>query len=1856
MRRRFASLILLCAGLAGFPLRAQSYQTSFSDVKFDRAKGPATFTGGVEVDAATGAASMTIPFGPGIGERGIKFRPVLSMRIAPQLRISSVDENLITNYWFGDPSNPMVQVQTEDTLYQSSFGSASFSPGTLDLASMVTTLDRKKTTYSLPGGSGGRTGGVGTGLTVDQAQALLTKFGFTANDAIGYRPGPVGRTSKTPLLDVGTTGALVVGLRTTGPVDSTTQTTDEVRGDIQQYPSSVYRWDFPRRMVVIQGEVAYEYHYVNHNYTTRYIPYLAISQKTQLNSAHYLLTKIRNKFGENIAFTYDADGIGYTAVWSTNPNVKIRVAVAGTAAAPSGSGQLMHNRFGLSQVTQIRVTYQGISQPVSGDTLEVSDPSTGGAVQASVGGGPGSLEANAPEGQIMYDTMAWDAAVQTVQPVRVVHDLPGGNSEQTSFAYGAGPSTTWGDVTVTPTVLTSVTMPTRVVTLQWQAYPFRMNYNPDAWGGILSSVARCRPAYTYGVTRISDRDPNAPNWLERVTTHHRVIPTSIWGYYQTGTAPADQWVDTHFYDVITHPDGTVDLHKFVSPPPTNTSVGADGMQNLAFIKTVECEVRYYGDSTSWSSDLAVTSPANSSAFKWVVKDRFDTLAIGGSPVPYPTRIRTWDKESQIFTVEETADPDWTAYGWKTVHRTSAIQSSPSMTMDYRSLAQQGQAYAVYPTTLGVYQRENKIFDPKPSEWIFARVKTDQITTIQDNTGFLAPGVLLPDAQPLLTKTFNPSINRVDTVSVAGSDGQAVTTSFTFQGTAGLSATELSSAYLTSPGLGLSGQLGVSAYGYDANGSLSSISQKPNASTILTAQQTQDELGQPTTQTDMTGTVKTISWDAAGRLSSIISSDGDVSTSIAYNDSDHRGITVTRGAQISEYRYNAFGELILERRRASDGTWSYRIYGRDTAGRQTGETVWQPGDGASHEWDWTNPNLVRSSKGTSTTPERTICRKYGLDVDGNAICIQWQTIPATTVTWTTAALYAGFATDYDIRGRVIRTQDANGIQTTTDYYGPGTLPPGVGTYVGLVRKVTVGGSETTWYESDAAGRLVRVTTPVTRNLVITYPHAEYRYDGANRIGEVKQFDESGRVQTRSWIYNRLGWLTGLVQPESGATSYSGFTVAGKPTITSYNGRIVRMSPDWMGRPLTVTSDDGTVSQAFAYDAALNGQGRLASSADGSISTAYSYGGQGKRLDSLITTALVQGASQSFTQTFTYDTYGNRTGGNTSHGAWAQTYDAASGLPTVLSYGSSTVASTPWSSYDPVSWAIRTIAYGNGVHSDFTYDADQTRLLGVTHSPSSGGPLAQWTYTYDQLTGNLIWENDLLTGSFDQYGFDEMNRLISALVQSPTYGDQLQQFDYDAFGNRISSSTNRVTGWSSGTRGAGTATVAPTSVPTVMNVTLNQADSALWQRNQLPSTTSAGSLTGAVYDAQGNLTQIFEKPGDASKSVTMAYDALGRVASLSSSRTGITEKYQYTAEGLRTVAQEYIGTTLQKTRVNLYNDGRRLVSQYEKLPSGSLTWKRDITYLGTRDAAEFDSTGMHVTMVDHLGSPRIVTGATGQVETRQKYLPYGELLEQSGTFKTAKGYTNHEQTDTSGLIYMQARFYLPWFGRFTSPDPARDQHFEDTQSWNIYSYVRNSPIMITDPTGMVGEGNVFTAGTTVSYNYFDTIVNDENKKMTEKAQTKKPTAEEISRQVPNEVKKAILNALKTSNSPSGDDKKGGYHEEGGMWGPSDTGGLLVIPAKPGPYSKQGDKTATVDEGIPADPKMLEHSTGELGGKYHIHPKGGGDYGFVQPPFDGDHKNASPGINIVVGAENRMVYFYDSSGTFASMGLSRFLGDVK
>jgi RHS repeat-associated protein len=67
-----------------------------------------------------------------------------------------------------------------------------------------------------------------------------------------------------------------------------------------------------------------------------------------------------------------------------------------------------------------------------------------------------------------------------------------------------------------------------------------------------------------------------------------------------------------------------------------------------------------------------------------------------------------------------------------------------------------------------------------------------------------------------------------------------------------------------------------------------------------------------------------------------------------------------------------------------------------------------------------------------------------------------------------------------------------------------------------------------------------------------------------------------------------------------------------------------------------------------------------------------------------------------------------------------------------------------------------------------------------------------------------------------------------------------------------------------------------------------------------------------------------------------------------------------------------------------------------------------------------------------------------------------------------FTRKERDTETGLDYFGARYYSSTQGRFTSPDfPFMDQWESNPQSWNLYSYVRNNPLKLVDPTGNAAE---------------------------------------------------------------------------------------------------------------------------------------------------------------------------------------------
>ena len=110
------------------------------------------------------------------------------------------------------------------------------------------------------------------------------------------------------------------------------------------------------------------------------------------------------------------------------------------------------------------------------------------------------------------------------------------------------------------------------------------------------------------------------------------------------------------------------------------------------------------------------------------------------------------------------------------------------------------------------------------------------------------------------------------------------------------------------------------------------------------------------------------------------------------------------------------------------------------------------------------------------------------------------------------------------------------------------------------------------------------------------------------------------------------------------------------------------------------------------------------------------------------------------------------------------------------------------------------------------------------------------------------------------------------------------------------------------------------------------------------------------------------------------------------------------------------------------------------------------------------GLYYILSDQLGSANTLV-KNGAVVSQQRFLPFGERRgwdDEAVAPWQNRGFTGHLHNDEVGLIYMNARYYVPSLGRFASadtivPDPSNPQQF------NRFSYVLNNPIRFNDPSG-------------------------------------------------------------------------------------------------------------------------------------------------------------------------------------------------
>ncbi len=349
-----------------------------------------------------------------------------------------------------------------------------------------------------------------------------------------------------------------------------------------------------------------------------------------------------------------------------------------------------------------------------------------------------------------------------------------------------------------------------------------------------------------------------------------------------------------------------------------------------------------------------------------------------------------------------------------------------------------------------------------------------------------------------------------------------------------------------------------------------------------------------------------------------------------------------------------------------------------------------------------------------------------------------------------------------------------------------------------------------------------------------------------------------------------------------------------------------------------------------------------------------------------------------------------------------------------------------------WAIRQMALGNTLTEQTCYNDRQQpyvvrqRSGGSTHVPACQAGMTPDSYDVGFLSfafptnnnGNIANQTIQYAAApgyscmrFVQgYTYDGANRIAS--VTESGSSPWSQTFGYDVAGNR----------WLQ------TGTQFDSSTPATGSINPFDANN---------------HLNGAAYaDGRGNLTS--------DGGYGFQYDAENRLTSSSMSGSTLAA-YTYDAEGHRVT--KVAGT---ETTVYVYNVQGELAAEYT---TGATTTPCATTcYL----------------MTDHLGSTRMQTDASGNQIQLFDYAPFGEMLGNAGgrdgrwAGYTQSGihFTGKEQEGYEGayMHYFGARYFSGGLGRFTSPDsPFADQTADNPQSWNLYSCVRNNPLLFTDPTG-------------------------------------------------------------------------------------------------------------------------------------------------------------------------------------------------
>lgn len=136
------------------------------------------------------------------------------------------------------------------------------------------------------------------------------------------------------------------------------------------------------------------------------------------------------------------------------------------------------------------------------------------------------------------------------------------------------------------------------------------------------------------------------------------------------------------------------------------------------------------------------------------------------------------------------------------------------------------------------------------------------------------------------------------------------------------------------------------------------------------------------------------------------------------------------------------------------------------------------------------------------------------------------------------------------------------------------------------------------------------------------------------------------------------------------------------------------------------------------------------------------------------------------------------------------------------------------------------------------------------------------------------------------------------------------------------------------------------------------------------------------------------------------------------------------------------------------------------TGDVWGQRYYTASGTTIAVRTNESGSETLAFlagDAHGTSTLALASTDQAVTKRYFTPFGEARNGgTGTWLDDKAFLGMTADDDTGLTHVGAREYDPSIGRFISVDPLLmlDQH----QSLNGYVYANNTPVTVSDPSGL------------------------------------------------------------------------------------------------------------------------------------------------------------------------------------------------